>query len=204
LLLLGTSSPVKAVSGRLSNASKLALASNPHGNLQALMEDCLTAAVDVLMTSDPRDPAGFASELARVRDGIVDALLQVLKDVEKVLAVPAAVLPGPAGADLTQQRERLVHKGFVTEHGADRLPDISRYLQAAVVRAEKRSPRDSELMGDVHAVEKEWQALPPGPGKDRIGWLIEELRVSLFAQTLKAKGPVSVQRIWRAIDDLLP
>jgi ATP-dependent helicase HrpA len=204
LLLLGTASPVKAVSGRLSNASKLALASNPHGNLQALMADCLTAAVDVLTTSDPRDAGAFATELARVRDGLVATLLQVLNDVEKVLAVPLAVLPGPAGADLAQQRERLVHKGFVTEHGAARLPDIARYLQAAVVRAEKRSPRDSELMGDVHAVQKEWEALPPGAGKDRIGWLIEELRVSLFAQTIKAKGPVSVQRIWRAIDELLP
>jgi ATP-dependent helicase HrpA len=204
LLLLGTPSPVKAVSGRLSNASKLALARNPHGSLPALMEDCLLAAVDVLMTSDPRDPVSFDVQLTQVRDRIVETLLRVLKDVEKVLAAPAAVLPGPAGEDLIRQRERLVHKGFVTEHGADRLPDIARYLQAAAVRAEKRSARDADLMGDVHAVEKEWETLPPGLGKDRIGWMIEELRVSLFAQTLKAKGPVSVQRIWRAIDDLLP
>ena len=204
LLLLSTSSPVKAVSGRLSNASKLALASNPHGSLQALMEDCLLAAVDLLMTGDPRTREAFETELSRVRGGLVESLLQVLKDVEKVLALPPASMPGPAGADLVRQRERLVHKGFVTEHGAARLPDIARYLQAAVLRAEKRSPKDAELMGDVHAVEKEWEALPPGPGKDRIGWMLEELRVSLFAQTLKAKGPVSVQRIWRAIDEQLP
>jgi ATP-dependent helicase HrpA len=121
-----------------------------------------------------------------------------------VLAVPVATLPGPAAADLAAQRERLVHKGFVTEHGAARLPDLARYLQAAAVRAERRSPRDAEHMGDVHAVEKEWTALPAGPGKDRIGWMLEELRVSLFAPALKAKGPVSVQRIWRAIDELLP
>jgi ATP-dependent helicase HrpA len=204
LLLLNTSSPVKAVSGRLSNSTKLALAQNPHGSLQALMEDCLLAAVDTLMTADPRTAAAFDEQLAQVRGGIVEALLRVLKDVEKVLAVPVASMPGPAGADLAQQRERLVHKGFVTEHGAARLPDLARYLQAAMLRAEKRSSRDAELMGDVHAVQKEWEALPPGPGKDRIGWMIEELRVSLFAQTLKAKGPVSVQRIWRAIDELLP
>ncbi|MCU1601590.1 MAG: ATP-dependent helicase HrpA, partial [Frankiales bacterium] len=204
LLLMGTSSPVKAVSGRLSNATKLALASNPHGSLLALMEDCLAAAVDTLMTTDPRTAADFEVQLKTVRDGIVDALLTVLQSVEKVLAVPAATLPGPAGVDLAQQRERLVHKGFVTEHGAARLPDLARYLQAAVVRAERRSPRDTELMGDVHAVQDEWAKLPPSAGSNQVGWLIEELRVSLFAPTLKAKGPVSVQRIWRAIDDLLP
>jgi ATP-dependent helicase HrpA len=204
LLLLNTSSPVKAVSGRLSNATKLALASNPHGSLTALMDDCLTAAVDLLMTEDPRDAAGFEEQLALVRGGIVEALLQVLKDVERVLAVPAATLPGPAGVDLAQQRERLVHKGFVTEHGAARLPDIVRYLQAAAVRAEKRSPRDAELMGDVHVVQEEWSKLPAGRGRDRIFWMLEELRVSLFAPSLKAKGPVSVQRVWRALDELQP
>ncbi|MDX6214807.1 MAG: ATP-dependent helicase HrpA [Frankiales bacterium] len=204
LLLLGTPSPVKAVSGRLSNAAKLALANNPHGSLQALMDDCVTAAVDSLMAEAPRTAAAFEHQLGVVRAGIVEALLQVLTDVEKVLAVPVATLPGPAAADLAAQRERLVHKGFVTEHGAARLPDIARYLQAAAVRAERRSPRDAEHLGDVHAVEKEWAALPAGQGKDRIGWMLEELRVSLFAPVLKAKGPVSVQRIWRAIDELLP
>jgi len=168
------------------------------------MEDCLAAAVDVLMTGEIRSEEAFQQQLAVVRDGIVASLLKVLQDVEKVLAIPAVTLPGPAGADLAAQRQRLVHPGFVTEHGADRLPDLARYLQAAAVRVERRSPRDSELMGDVHAVQDEWAKLPPGPGRDRIGWLLEELRVSLFAPTIKAKGPVSVQRIWRAIDELLP
>ena len=204
LLLLGTSSPVKAVSGRLTNATKLALASNPHGSLTALMDDCLLAAVDALVPCDARSPEAFAEQLTVVRAGLVEALLQVLKDVERVLAVPPAVLPGPAGADLAAQRDRLVHKGFVTEHGAARLPDIARYLQAAVVRADKRSPRDTELMGDVHVVQEEWAKLPPGPGRDRVFWLLEELRVSLFAPSVKAKGPVSVQRVWRVLDDLLP
>jgi ATP-dependent helicase HrpA len=204
LLLLNTSSPVKAVSGKLSNAAKLALARNPHGSLTALIEDCLTAAVDTLVPCDARTRAAFDEQLAVVREGIVDALLRVLKDVEKVLAVAPANLPGPAGADLAAQRERLVHKGFVTEHGAARLPDIARYLQAAAVRAEKRSPRDAELMGDVHVVQQEWAKLPPGPDRERIGWMLEELRVSLLAPSIKAKGPVSVQRLWRALDELQP
>ena len=204
LLLLNVSSPVKAVSGRLSNKAKLTLANNPHGSLTALMEDAVAAAVDALVPADPRDEAAFAEVLSTVRGGLVEQLLKVLQDVEKVLEVPVATLPGPAGVDLAQQRERLVHAGFVTEHGAARLPDIARYLRGAQLRVEKRSPRDAELMGDVHAVQEEWAKLPEGPGKKQVFWMLEELRVSLFAQALKAKGPVSVQRLWKAIDALLP
>jgi ATP-dependent helicase HrpA len=192
------------VSGRLTNKAKLTLANNPHGSLTALMEDAVAASVDALLTADPRSEEAFTEVLAAVRGGLVEQLLKVLQDVEKVLEVPVATLPGPAGVDLARQRERLVHKGFVTEHGAARLPDIARYLRGAQLRVEKRSPRDAELMGDVHAVQDEWAKLPESPGKKQVFWMLEELRVSLFAQTLKAKGPVSVQRLWKAIDALLP
>jgi ATP-dependent helicase HrpA len=109
-------------------------------------------------------------------------------------------------ADVRTQREALVHEGFVTATGAARLPDVARYLRGAVLRLEKlprEAERDRGLMAGVHEVAKEWAALPEGPGKQRVRWMIEELRVSLFAQTLKARGPVSVQRVYRAIDDLL-
>ncbi len=216
LLLLGCSSPVKAVSGRLTNKAKLILASNPHGSLPALMEDCLLAAVDALMTQDPRSKEAFDALLLHVRGGLQDALLKVLLGVEQVLGLAAEVdaalagltHPSAAGAliDARAQREALVHKGFVTETGAARLPDVARYLRAILLRVEKlprEAERDRSLMVGVHEVTKEWAALPVGPGKDKVRWMIEELRVSLFAQTLKAKGPVSVPRVYRAIDDLL-
>jgi ATP-dependent helicase HrpA len=217
LLLLGTSSPVKAVSGRLNNKAKLTLAANPHGSLTALMEDCVSAAVDALAPGEIRTAESFAAALEAVRGGIVEQLLTVLKAVEQVLEasaqVDAALKPATHAttqrsvADARAQRDALVHKGFVTAAGAARLADLTRYLRGIVVRLEKlprEAARDGELMGDVHAVQKEWEALPAGQGKERVRWMLEELRVSLFAQTLKAKGPVSVQRVFRAIDDLLP
>jgi ATP-dependent helicase HrpA len=211
LLLLNTPSPVRAVSDRLSTTAKLALSANPHGSLTALMADCVSAAADALTTADPRNAAEFEAQLRLIRAGLVDALFAVLRDVEQVLRVAGQLagltVTGEAGADLLAQRQALVHPGFVTEVGAARLPDLVRYLEAAVIRAEKQPrnrSRDTLLMTDVRAAEQALAELPPGPGRAAIRWMIEELRVSLFAPTIKVNGPVSVKRIYRAIDDLLP
>jgi ATP-dependent helicase HrpA len=215
LLLLACPSPVKAVSGRLNNRAKLTLAANPHGSLTVLMEDAVAAAVDALVPTDPRTEAEFEELLTVVRAGLPEQTLMVLKGVEEVLGLAAevdAVLatvvhPSAAAAvaDVRAQRDALVHKGFVTLVGAGRLADVARYLRGALVRLDKLprdAARDASLMAGVHDVQAEWSRLPEGPDRDRIRWMIEELRVSLFAQTLKAKGPISVQRVYRALDDL--
>jgi len=212
LLLLGANSPVKAVSGRLSNKAKLTLSANPHGSLSALMDDCLRAAVDALVAADARSEQPFADQLATVRAGLPDALLKVLTSVEKVLVIDAelaAVLQKPhpsavpAVKDVREQRDALVHKGFVTEVGAARLADLARYLQAALVRLEKspREPaRDAALQSDVDVARKELAKLPPGELREKVRWMVEELRVSLFAPAVKAKGPISLQRIYKTVD----
>ena len=86
-----------------------------------------------------------------------------------------------------------------------------RYLQAASIRIEalpKAAGRDRERMLEVHRVEAAYAAVVDGPGRDdpstiveleRIGWSIEELRVSLFAQQLGTAEPVSVKRLLQAI-----
>jgi ATP-dependent helicase HrpA len=216
LLLLVCPSPVKSVSGRLSNKAKLTLAANPHGSLTALMDDCVSAAVDALMTSDPRSAAGFEELLPVVRGGLPETTLKVLKGVEEVLGLAAdvdralagVVHPSAAAAvrDVKAQREALVNKGFVTEVGLARLGDVARYLRGALLRLEKlprEAERDRGLMAGVHEAEAEWVRMPAGDGRERVRWMLQELRVSLFAQTLKAKGPVSLQRVYRAIDDAL-
>ncbi|MGZ6827342.1 MAG: DUF3418 domain-containing protein, partial [Mycobacteriales bacterium] len=214
LLQLQCPSPVKSVSLRLDNRAKLALAANPHGSLPALMDDCVAAAVDALMTDVPRSAAAFEQLLPAVRGGLPETTLKVLKAVEKVLGLSAeldralaAATAAPLAAgvrDLKAQREGLVHKGFVTEVGLARLPDLARYLQGALVRLE-RLPRDVErdrtLMAGVHEAEAEWARLPEGPARERVRWMLQELRLSEFAQTVKAKGPVSLQRVYRALDD---
>jgi ATP-dependent helicase HrpA len=213
LLLLGSNSPVKAVSGRLGNRAKLTLAANPHGSLTALMDDCLLAAVDALVPADARDAEAFSTQLSAVRAGLPDALLTVLQGVEQVLARAAEVAaalkaqthPSSAAAvaDVRRQLTDLVHAGFVTEAGAARLPDLVRYLQAVLVRLDKlprEADRDRALLSDVEVGTKEWQQLPPGPTREQVRWMLEELRVSLFAPSVKAKGPISLQRIYKAVD----
>jgi ATP-dependent helicase HrpA len=206
LLLLGCSSPVKAVSGRLGNRAKLTLAANPHGSLTALMEDCLLATVDSLMTApDPRDRESFETILLRVRAVLPDALLSVLQGVEQVLALSgeverAATGTGAVVKDVLEQRAGLVRRGFVTEIGAGRLPDLARYLKGSLVRLEKAARESPVQLAEVQGLDREWAALPEGPRREQVRWMLQELRLSLFAQTVKAKGPVSVQRVHRALD----
>ena len=111
------------------------------------------------------------------------------------------------------QLSALIYPGFVTATGARRLADLLRYLQAIIRRLEKapESPgRDAERMAAVHRVAGDYASvlaeLPPSrrqtPDAQAVRWMIEEFRVSLFAQLLGTRGPVSQQRIERALDQL--
>jgi ATP-dependent helicase HrpA len=108
----------------------------------------------------------------------------------------------------------LLGPGFVTTTGAQRLPDLTRYLEAIARRLDKLSrdaDRDRDWMHRIGAVTRAYQELLRQPGSDgrgvdpelqRIRWMIEELRVSYFAQELRTPYPVSDQRIYQAMDEL--
>ncbi|MDT7539876.1 MAG: ATP-dependent helicase HrpA [Actinomycetota bacterium] len=218
LLLLSVPSPVKAIAGRLSNASKLAVTANPHGSVVALLDDCVVAAVDALMKGAGGlvwDEASYQRLRDQVRGELHDATDRVLRSVEQVLTLWATLRPQLSGisaaqVDMREQLDRLVRPGFVTEAGLDRLPDLVRYLTAIEARLSKL-PRDAERdrreMATVHAVQEEVDALlrkrPHDPRASELPWLVEELRVSLFAQGMRTKQPVSEKRIYKAIDALL-
>jgi ATP-dependent helicase HrpA len=218
LLLLSVPSPVKGISGRLSNASKLALTANPHGGVVALLDDCVVAAVDALMRSGGGlvwDAASYERLRDHVRGELFETTERVLRHVEEVLTLWAALSPQVAGisaaqVDMREQLARLIHPGFVTDAGLERLPDLVRYLKAIELRLSKL-PRDAERdrreMTSVHAVQEEVDALlrkrPHDPRAAELRWLVEELRVSLFAQGMRTKQPVSEKRIYKAIDALL-
>jgi ATP-dependent helicase HrpA len=217
LLLLNVPSPVKAVAGSLSNASKLALSTNPHGSVPALLEDCVTAAVDALVRSGGGvvwDEAGFAALHDHVRADLVPTAEGVVRQVEQVLSLWQALRPQVQGisaaqVDMRAQLDALVFPGFVTAAGAERLPDLVRYLKAIEARLAKLpagASRDILAMTGVHAVQDELAQLrarrPHDPRVEDVRWMVEELRVSLFAQGMKTKHSVSEKRIYRAIDDL--
>ncbi|MET7705753.1 ATP-dependent RNA helicase HrpA [Micromonospora sp. NPDC005413] len=225
LLRLTVPSPARFLQGRLNNEAKLALSRNPHGGVQELIEDAAGAAIDRLI-GDAGGPAwdadGFAALREKVRADLVDTVVEVMDRVRKVLAAAYAVEQRlgatrnlavvAALADIRSQLAGLVHAGFITEAGYARLPDLLRYLTAIERRLDRlggNPQRDRQQQDRVAAVQKEYAdllaALPPARRNSapvrQIRWMIEELRVNVFAQALGTPYPVSEQRIYRAMDE---
>ena len=227
LLLIGTAPPWRQVLAALDNTEKLALGHNPHGSVPALLDDVLACAVDTLSArragGDIRTAADFAGAAAEVRSEVVPTVLDILGAVVPVLSlarearlgVSTLTSPRAAGlrADLEAQLDDLVHGGFVTETGWPQLRQVVRYLRGMLLRVE-RAPedlaRDAERAATVRRAQEEYAAvlasLPPAerwsPEVRRLRWMLQELRVSLFAQTLGTAYPVSEQRIAKAVDAL--
>ena len=177
LILLNTTPPWKRVLARLSNTQKLALSHNPHGSIPALLEDCLAAAVDAIVTErlpgdgehhDPvvRTTAQFDEVLAAVKTHIATRVLLVVEEVEPVLTRAhdvRAILdkPRPASmamtvADARAQLDGLIRPGFVAATGSEQLGQLLRYLSALQIRLERadESPtRDVQLQTGIDQVE---------------------------------------------------
>ena len=222
LLRLGVPSPVKPLEKRIDPRRRLALGANPDGSLTALLEDCADAAVDALLGEPVWSQADFAATRQRVREHIAASTEDIVTRVEPVLsalhavelALPKASSHTDAIADIEAQLSGLLPRGFVTATTAARLGDLTRYLTAVVRRLERlpHAPSaDAERMGRVHAVRDAYaelvQALSPSRAAAAdivdIALMIEEFRVSLWAQQLGTARPVSEQRIYRAIDAVL-
>jgi ATP-dependent helicase HrpA len=216
---LSLPAPARFLQGRLSNEVKLALSRNPYRNVVELLDDCAAAAVDELMTVagglSTWDEAGFTALRDAVRGDLIDLTVDVCTQVRRVLAAAWDVeqrlartknpLLIPALADMRGQLAGLVYPGFVAATGYRRLPDLVRYLQGIDRRLDKlpeNPARDRERMLTVQEIQKEHAALPASPQTREIRWMIEELRVNLFAQALGTAYPISDVRIYRAIDAL--
>jgi ATP-dependent helicase HrpA len=221
LLRLSVVSPAKAVERTLATRARLVLGANPDGSLGALLEDCADAALDALVPAPPWTRADFAAVRDRVTQQLVAETAAITGLVETVLAaahdVRLALPANPPKAhveaieDVRAQFRHLPPAGFVTAAGRGRLRDLARYV-TAVGRRLELLPRDVEAdrgrMLRVHTVQEVYAelvaALPPTRAAAEdvtdIGWLIEELRVSLWAQQLGTPRPVSEKRIYRAID----
>ena len=221
MVRLSVASPVKGVERQLDPRSRLTLGANPDGSLPALLEDCADAAVDALVSAPAWTSADFAALHDRVAGALASTTSDIVARVTKVLSaahevqllLPAQPSPAQADAidDIRVQLDRLMPTGFVTATGRARLADLSRYL-TAIGRRLDRLPHgveaDRKRMLQVHAVEDAYddvvRALPPARRDAAdvrdIGWQIEELRVSLWAQQLGTPRSVSEQRIYRAID----
>ena len=227
LLLLTLPPAARYLQGRLDNRAKLELSrANPYRSIAELLDDCAGAAIDRLVAEaggPAWDAASFVALRESVRADLVDAVATAVTQVQAVLAVaydighrlsstrdPALTA---ALADVRQQLTGLVYPGFVTDTGWRQLHQMPRYLRAIGYRLDRlpgNLARDRQLTAQVHEIEREYRELraelppggPAGDGLVEIRWMIEELRVGLFAQSLGTAYPVSDKRIYRAMDRL--
>ncbi|HWR85657.1 MAG TPA: ATP-dependent RNA helicase HrpA, partial [Rhodoglobus sp.] len=222
LLLLGIPSPLGYVQEHLTTNEKLALAQSPYRSNAALFEDCMLACIDqVLGDREVRTRAQFDAVRDAVSARIMDDLFAVVGLVSRILSgareadrairdATSLSLMSPLG-DARAQLDALVHPGFVGIDGVQRLNRLPIYLQGIVHRVGKLTDnpgRDRQWMTQVQqateAYEKVGGTLPLKPGADprlvRARWMLEELRLSLFAQHLPTAEPVSPQRIGRVLD----
>jgi ATP-dependent helicase HrpA len=226
LLLMQVPSGVRSAASAQPVNAKLAMSRHPYPNAAALLEDCAACAADQVI-ADAGGPAwdadGFAQLLKAARAALPAATAYVVDAVARVLAAAHEVEVGlgsaaspafaPALADMRAQLSALIYPGFVAETGARRLPDLVRYLRAITRRLEKAPAdpgRDADRMAVVHRVTAAYQRATRGlaasarrdESAGAVRWMIEELRVSLFAQALGTPVPVSEQRIQTALDRL--
>jgi len=142
-----------------------------------------------------------ANEVAR----LVTTILTEHAALQKKLAAANKVFP-QACADIAAQLAALLTKGFIGAIPYERLAHLPRYLKAAALRLEKARAdpaRDGRQMADWQALakpfEREYMAMRKSgvsdPMLDEFRWLLEELRVALFAQELRTPSPVSVKRL---------
>ncbi|WP_152663155.1 ATP-dependent RNA helicase HrpA [Arsukibacterium ikkense] len=225
LLLLNVPSPVKYLQESLPNKAKLGLYFNPFGRVLELIDDCIAAGVDTLIaqTAMPGNSQAFNQLRDKVRAELGDTVVAIALQVEQILTLGHDIQKRLKGkvdlahiqsqGDIKQQLNELVFKGFVSSHGAGRLQDILRYLQAMQKRLEKLpvDPQRDRLL--MHEYQKAADAYDTLLGKyagnpllpepvSAIYWMLQELKVSLHAQQLGTPYPISVKRILHAVAEL--
>ncbi len=210
LIALSTSSPVPMVGRTLDLQEKLLLGTAPQGDAAAVIEEAWLAALDQLVVAHGGpvwDAAAFAELRERVRVDAVPLTERIVKQTIQALHALGDLTPGndEAGEDVRVQVSWLIHPCFIRDMGAEQIGRLPVYLRAAAKRlASTKDPQEIwELETRFHNQTKDlrtWQRL--SQPVQRVRWMLEELRVSEFAQELRAAGPISVKRVQKALDEL--
>ncbi len=192
--------------------------------LGPLKQDIVTAALErtFLAESLPMMQTQFARQVDEGRSRFTLIAQEIGRTVRGILAEHAALakklaamekgFPAPV-ADIRQQLARLLSPGWLARTPWQRLQHLPRYLQAASLRLDKLRAdpaRDARLAAELAALEQPYRrelhakarSGAGGEALEQFGWLLEELRVSLFAQQLKTPVPVSPKRLAKLWDTL--
>ncbi|HET7765816.1 MAG TPA: ATP-dependent RNA helicase HrpA [Burkholderiales bacterium] len=217
LFMLQLKDQARYIEKNLPGMQAMAMQYTAFGSADGLRSQLLAAAFDRSCMQDPlpRTRAAFerrreearsrvallAQEIAR----LVAAILSEHSMLQKKLQQASKPFPGPC-RDVQESTARLLSKGFIERTPYERLQHFPRYLKAASLRLDKLRAdpqRDARLAADISPLLAQWQreqlkqarSGQPDARLEQFRWLLEELRVQLFAQELKTPVPVSVKRL---------
>ncbi|CAN5323807.1 ATP-dependent RNA helicase HrpA [soil metagenome] len=221
LLLLSIPSPTSYVQQHLTGAEKLMLAASPYRSTKDLFEDCLAACIDAVVSDVFFTKAQFEAARDEVNAGVVEAMFQTVaqvsailsavRDAEKAISKTSSMALIAPLVDAREQLANLVYPGFVSATGLGQLHRIPVYLRAITSRIGKlqENPgRDRAWLSEVEEATRRYVSaggdLPlqrdPSPRIRHARWMLEEFRLSLFAQDIRTAEPVSLQRIQKVLD----
>ena len=192
-----------------------------HINADTLRDDLTQAVCDRAFIGEdelPRNEKAFKEQIKRARSRL-PAVKEALSRYLQETAAAYAELNGKLGKHplthlMRQRLQTLLAAGFATRTPWAQWPRLPIYLKAMTLRLEKYSgnpTRDAAREADIQELEQMWQEKTDGlvkqgqPVSDDLAvfkWMIEELRVSLFAQELKTPYPVSVKRLLKEWDNI--
>lgn len=226
LLILNIPSPIKYLHEKLPNKSKLGLYFNSFGTVLSLIDDCIACAVDYLIEKNNqtiKNQEQYQQLLDYTKAHINETVVDIAKQVESILTLHFNINKKLKGrvdlslafalSDIKQQINNLIYKGFVAKSGYHRLNDIHRYLLAIEKRIEKlmqNASKDRQAMNTVEEVKNLYENWLNSLTENQrlqqqvvnIRWMIEELRVNLFAQQLGTPYPISAKRIKQQIEQV--
>ncbi len=219
LVTLVSPDPTTWVFSHLANADKLSLAHSPYDGLAALLADARLKATGDLIAAhaDPdavRSPEAFTAVVDAVRPEAADRMKKVVDTAARILARHRSVLSlipsqGDTATDVRAQLENLLYPGFIAATPEPHFAALERYVHALEVRlrsATGNPARERDNLAVITELETAYEAaiarfdvgeLPREAAE--VGWLLEELRVSLFAQSLGTAQSVSSKRVRTAI-----
>jgi len=214
LLALAVREPLKYLEKNIPDLQRMAVAYMGLGTEQELRDQIIQIALDRAFLGEalPTDAASFLRTVDQGRPRLNLVAQEVARLAGQVLVEFAAAqrklrdarLPREAQEDLQAQLQRLVGERFIADVPWSQLQHLPRYLKGVVLRIDKQradAERDVQRLAELRPLEQRWlRRVQELKGRrderlDEFRWLLEELRVSLFAQELRTPQPVSVKRL---------
>lgn len=220
LLQLQLKEQMKQLGKGLPGMTQIALQLRAVANADDLLADAIAAICDRAFIGEdalPRNEKAFNEQKTRARTrlpAVIQAVAQYLQQIAaEYTPLVTKMQKHKLGHELKGQLERLVYKGFLSDTPWSHLPQLPRYMKAMSLRMDKQPAnpqRDGQRAAEIRDLWQQWEQRvaaqkeqgEPAPAVLDFRWMLEELRVSLFAQELKTPYPVSVKRLLKVWSEL--